>query len=88
VRGTVRKKRRVFMVGQTRIHLDQVEGLGNFVELEVVLKDGQCGAEGMRICEKLMKSLGIAEDDLIEGAYIDLLEKGISIAPKGLIDIT
>ena len=40
VLGVVRKRRWLYMVGQTRVHLDEVEGLGEFVELEVVLRPG------------------------------------------------
>ncbi len=39
--GRVRKQRLLFMAGRTRIHLDRVEGLGEFLELEVVLRDGE-----------------------------------------------
>jgi len=35
IKGVVRKRRVVYMIGQTRVHLDQVEGLGYFMELEV-----------------------------------------------------
>lgn len=69
----VEKTRRLFLVGQTRVHLDEVEGLGSFMELEVVLRDGQPEAEGHAIAADLMRRLGIAEGDLVEGAYADLL---------------
>ncbi len=74
VRGTLRKKRWLFMVGQTRVHVDQVEDLGDFVELEVVLQPGQSHAQGRTIAEELMGRLGIQEKDLVDVAYIDLLE--------------
>jgi predicted adenylyl cyclase CyaB len=76
VRGVVRKTRFLYLAGQTRIHLDDVEDLGHFMELEVVLRDGQSVAEGQSIAEDLMARLGIRKEDLLEGAYMDLLEKG------------
>ena len=75
VRGVVRKTRYLYLVGQTRIHLDEVEGLGQFMELEVVMRLGQDDAEGQAIAHELMNKLGVAESDLLEGAYMDLLEK-------------
>jgi len=75
VRGVIRKTRSLYLVGQTRIHLDEVEGLGQFMELEVVLHPGQSDAEGQAIAADLMDKLGVAESDLLEGAYMDLLEK-------------
>jgi predicted adenylyl cyclase CyaB len=75
VRGIVNKIRHLYFVGQTRIHLDEVKGLGNFIELEVVLQPGQTNAEGQAIAENLMRRLGIMDRDLIASAYVDLLEK-------------
>jgi len=77
VRGVVRKTRYLYMVGQTRIHVDDVEGLGHFMELEVVMQKGQTDAEGQAIAENLMRHLGVREDALIEGAYMDLIESNI-----------
>jgi predicted adenylyl cyclase CyaB len=74
IRGVVRKTRYLYLVGQTRVHLDDVEGLGQFMELEVVLQEGQSDADGRAIAEGLMASLGIERSDLLEGAYMDLLE--------------
>lgn len=72
--GRVRKQRTVLMAGRTRIHLDAVEGLGDFMELEVVLRDGEPDAEGAAEAEALMRSLGLADTPRLAGAYLDLLQ--------------
>lgn len=77
IRGIVKKTRYLYLVGQTRVHLDDVDGLGQFMELEVVLRDGQGDAEGQAIAEDLMASLGVERSDLLDGAYMDLLEKKV-----------
>lgn len=71
--GRVRKTRTLFLAGRTRIHLDEVEGLGSYLELEVVLSDGDAPEDGEREARQLMNRLGVTPDDLVEGAYVDLL---------------
>jgi adenylate cyclase class IV len=71
--GRVRKERILVLVGPTRIHLDRVEGLGDFLELEVTLADGQSEAEGTAIAHSLMAQLGVQREQLVSGAYLDLL---------------
>lgn len=73
VTQTVVKTRVLHLVGQTRVHLDSVDGLGDFVELEVVLRPGQDPAEGRAIAADLMARLGIGDDDLCPTAYADML---------------
>jgi predicted adenylyl cyclase CyaB len=75
IRGVVKKTRYLYLVGQTRVHLDHVEGLGQFMELEVVMREGQSDLEGQAIAQGLMAALGVEANDLLEGAYMDLLEK-------------
>jgi predicted adenylyl cyclase CyaB len=79
IRGVVKKTRYLYLVGQTRVHLDDVEGLGQFMELEVVLRDGQSDAEGQAIAEGLMAALGVERNDLLEGAYMDLLASSMNL---------
>jgi adenylate cyclase len=69
----VRKRRRLYRVGRTRVHLDQVEDLGAFLELEVVMADGEDLARGEAEAADLLASLGVATDDLVAAAYVDLL---------------
>ena len=69
----IRKRRTLFLVGRTRIHLDKVEGLGDFLELEVVLADGETSESGVREANELMQTLGVEPSQLIEGAYVDLI---------------
>jgi len=72
--GVVRKRRMLYRNGQTRIHLDEVDRLGTFLELEVVLTEGQSAEDGEEIARSLMAALGVSDDDLEPKAYIDLLE--------------
>lgn len=70
--GRIEKHRTVFLVGRTRVHLDCVKGLGEFLELEVVLQEGEDVAVGAAEANALMEKLGIHSSKLIEDAYIDL----------------
>ena len=71
--GEVRKTRILYLIGQTRVHIDRVEGLGDFLELEVVLRPAQSEDEGQQIAEKLLTELGIEKNQLVAEAYVDLL---------------
>jgi adenylate cyclase class IV len=73
VLGRVRKQRRLYLIGATRVHLDEVEGLGPFLELEVVLSEAQTAAHGVALARHLLERLGIGADRLVAGAYLDLL---------------
>ena len=72
LRGRVQKQRWLLLAGQTRIHLDRVFGLGDFMELEVVLHEGQSDAEGAAIAQALMRDLGLGDAPRLAGAYLDL----------------
>lgn len=73
--GRVRKNRTLFLAGRTRIHLDRVEKLGHFLELEVVLSDEETVEAGEAIAHDLIAKMGISPNHLIEGAYVDLLNQ-------------
>ncbi len=72
VTGRVRKQRWLVLAGATRIHLDDVQGLGDFLELEVVLQDGQAEAEGHAQAHHLLQALGLGQEPLLAGSYLDL----------------
>jgi adenylate cyclase class IV len=74
IRGTVEKHREVIMAGRTRIHLDRVARLGFFLEIEVVLEDGEPDEVGRREAEELLRMLKIPSAALVAQAYIDLIE--------------
>lgn len=73
--GRVIKKRTLYLVGRTRIHLDRVEGLGEFLELEVVLSEGDSLDDGVAEAERIMRELGIQQSQLVQTAYVDLLNE-------------
>lgn len=68
----VTKTRQVWLWENVRIHLDDVEGLGKFVELEAVTEE-QGVEESRERVETLMRALEIGSDQLIEGSYSDMI---------------
>lgn len=86
VRGEVRKERKLYLVGQTRVHVDDVAGLGDYMELEVVLRPEQTVEEGQKVADQLMEELGVTSGDLVQGAYLDLLLAGGSQTTNGTND--
>ncbi|HVW53071.1 MULTISPECIES: class IV adenylate cyclase [unclassified Trinickia] len=74
-RGIVTKERHVYLAGRTRIHLDRVDGLGDFVELEVVLQPEDDEAGGTAEAHAVFAKLGVPQTDLVALAYVDLLNE-------------
>lgn len=88
--GRVSKHRSLFLVGRTRVHLDRVEGLGHFLELEVVLAEGESAVAGVDEAHDLMEQLGVLPSQLVEGAYVDLLAQrraSVSVRKASLDDV-
>lgn len=72
VRAVVVKRRRLFIWQGVRIHLDQVEGLGAFLEFEAVAAaDSDLSREEEQV-RALCEAFGVAEDAAIGGSYCDL----------------
>lgn len=76
-RGIVTKERHVYLVGRTRIHLDRVDELGDFIELEVVLAPDDDEQEGAAEAHELFMKLGVPQTDLVAVAYVDLLNDSL-----------
>ncbi len=79
--GRVKKRRTLYLLGRTRIHLDRVEDLGHFLELEVVLNDRESAEDGAREAHDIMEKLEIEATQLIKGAYVDLLCSASRVSP-------
>ena len=73
--GRVRKQRVVYVVGRTRVHLDTVETLGSFLEIEVVLEANEAVENGVGEAEALMTRLGIEPSQLVASSYLELLQE-------------
>lgn len=71
LRGTVSKRRHLYLWQDCRIHLDEVEGLGSFIEFEVLSQGDGC-SDWDRM-ETLMLRFGLRDSDAIRASYSDLL---------------
>jgi adenylate cyclase class IV len=71
--ATVVKSRRVLQKDNVRIHHDRVQGLGCFVELEAVAPVGHHPRGQLGVINALRRLLGIDDDRLLRGGYLELL---------------
>jgi adenylate cyclase class 2 len=77
ITAVVSKERRLFLFESVRIHLDRVDGLGHFIELEGVAAPGELDLSRLeRLLTELRGSLGIDEANLIGESYCDLILRG------------
>lgn len=76
LRARVRKRRDLYLWEGIRIHLDDVESLGFFLELEAPLDQGSSPPEQKKRVRQLREALSIEETDLIGTSYCELLRTG------------
>ncbi len=72
VLAVVEKTRTLYLWHNVRIHLDRVDGLGDFIEFEAVLSEKHDDADGHRKLAELSEAFAIAETDLRECSYLEL----------------
>ena len=71
----VRKRRILLLRKNIRLHLDQVEGIGEFGEIEAVV-DRAAAADAYRPeVAEILDALGIRDADLIEASYVELMRQ-------------
>ena len=78
---TVNKEREIYFIGNVKFHLDKVEGLGEFIEIEAIGKDDEDKSTLMQQCKFYLNLFGISKEDLIPVSYSDmLLEKQLILS--------
>jgi adenylate cyclase len=73
IRVVVAKTRRLYLYQNVRIHLDDVDRAGSFLEFEAVLTDQIDDFAGQRQIDDLRREFGIDAADLLAGSYGDML---------------
>jgi adenylate cyclase class 2 len=80
IKIVVRKKREIYFIRNVKFHIDEVEGLGNFAEIEASDLYADISKEELqKQCDFYLSELKIKEEDLISVSYSDLLLGLISI---------
>ncbi len=73
VRAVVAKRREVFVVGNVRVHLDKVQDLGGFVELEGIVDDPSELSVVDNEVRRMQQALEIDNRSLLKESYSDLI---------------
>ena len=76
VLSRVDKLREIHFIGNVKFHLDEVKGLGSFVEIEAIDQDGDLDTDHLRAqCHHYLQLFGIEPDELLHDSYSDQLLK-------------
>lgn len=76
IKVIVQKKREIYFIGNVKFHIDEVPGLGSFMEIEagnIGTGAGLGQPELLEQCRHYMQQLGIRNEDLIQVSYSDML---------------
>ena len=73
IRTVVEKRREIFLYHNVRIHLDDVAGLGHFIEFEAVLGAEADEAAGLALIDSLMRHFAISPADLLANSYGEMV---------------
>ncbi len=74
IKIVVDKKRKIYFIDNIKFHFDEVEGLGKFIEVEARDCDGAYSLEELEMqCNKYFKFFDLAEENIIEKSYSDLV---------------
>mgnify|MGYP000208579623 CR=1 FL=1 len=74
IKAVVDKRRKIYFINNVKFHFDTVEGLGTFVEVEAIDKDGSIGKEKLQAqCDEYAALLGIAAEDFCALSYSDMI---------------
>jgi predicted adenylyl cyclase CyaB len=70
----VDKTREIYFIGNVKFHIDEVQGLGHFVEIEAIDREGTLGREKLlEQCQHYLSRFGITAEELVACSYSDLL---------------
>ncbi len=74
----VEKQRDIYLVGNVRVHLDQVKGLGNFLELEAVYQGDTSRKRAIEESKarKLLEIFEVPRKNLLENSYREISKRG------------
>jgi adenylate cyclase, class 2 len=77
IKVAVVKQREIYFIGNVKFHLDTLEQLGSFVEIEASNKYAPLSVEELKAqCDFYLQAFGIAEEDLVNISYSDMLLGG------------
>jgi adenylate cyclase, class 2 len=74
IKAVVDKRRKIYFIDNVKFHFDTVAGLGTFVEVEAIDKDGRIGKEKLQAqCNHYAALFGIRAEDYCPASYSDMI---------------